>query len=206
MDYNILLQTHKVVVLLFLLHYVLKLVLLLTNRNEQLDRYSKSMRIPEMVLSVLFLITGGWMMIVGNAFSTLQIIKLVCVFASIPLAVIGFKKRNKMLGALSVLLIVLAYGLAEMNKKAKTGPKVDTTSIGDPMEAGKLIYTNSCINCHGGDGKLGGSGSKDLAVVALSVDEQKALIRNGKGAMPGYKDLSEAQLDAVVQYIATFQQ
>jgi uncharacterized membrane protein SirB2 len=206
MNYQILLETHKVVVLLFLLHYVLKLVLLLTNRNEQLERYTKSMRIPEMVLSVLFLVTGVWMMIVGSAITTLQIIKLVCVFASIPLAVIGFKKRNKVLGALAVLLIVAAYGLAEMSKKAKTGPKVDTTSIGDPIEAGKLIYSNSCINCHGGDGRLGGSGSKDLAVVQLSVDEQKALIRNGKGAMPGYKDLSDDQLDAVVQYIATFRQ
>src|SRR5688500_15497418 len=100
MDYKILLETHRVVVLLFLLHYVLKLVLLLTNRSEQLDRYSKAMRIPEMVLSILFLVTGGWMMIAGDAISTLQIIKLVCVFASIPLAVIGFKKRNKALGAL----------------------------------------------------------------------------------------------------------
>jgi mono/diheme cytochrome c family protein len=204
--YTGLLHSHKVFVLLFLLHYVLKLVLLLTNRNEQLDRYSKSMRIPEMVLSVGFLVTGVWMMISSNTLSTLQIIKLVCVFVSIPLAVIGFKNKNKVLGALAVLLIIMAYGLAEMSKKAKAGPKVDTSAIADPMEAGKFIYTNSCINCHGPDGKLGGSGSKDLSEVHLSMDEQKALIRNGKNAMPGYKDLSEAQLDAVVQYIATFRQ
>jgi mono/diheme cytochrome c family protein len=50
------------------------------------------------------------------------------------------------------------------------------------------------------------SGSKDISMTQLSTEEQKALIRNGKNAMPGYKDLSEEQLDAVVQYIATMKQ
>ena len=145
-------------------------------------------------------------MIQGAVFGSLIIIKLICVFTSIPLAVIGFKKGNKMLAFTAVVLIVLAYGLAEMNKKAKTGPKVDTSSITDPIAAGKLIYTNTCVNCHGSDGKLGGSGSKDLSATQLSVEEQKALIRNGKNAMPGYKDLSDEQVDAVVQYLATLKQ
>jgi mono/diheme cytochrome c family protein len=204
--YTGLLHAHTTFVLLFLLHYVLKLVLLLTNRKEQLERYSKSMRIPEMVLSVGFLVTGIWMLVSTSAFTNLLIIKLICVFASIPLAVIGFKKKNKVLASVAVLLIVAAYGLAEMNKKAKTGPKVDTSSIKDPIEAGKLIYSNTCINCHGADGKLGGSGSKDLSQVTISVDEQKAIIRNGKNAMPGYRDLSDEQIDAVVQYIGTLKQ
>jgi mono/diheme cytochrome c family protein len=204
--YKGLLHAHTTFVLLFLLHYVLKLVLLLTNRNEQLERYSKSMRIPEIVLSVGFLATGIWMLVSTSGFTHLLIIKLICVFASIPLAVIGFKKKNKVLASVAVLLIVAAYGLAEMNKKAKTGPKVDTSSIKDPIEAGKLIYSNTCINCHGADGKLGGSGSKDLSQVTISVDEQKAIIRNGKNAMPGYRDLSDEQLDAVVQYIGTLKQ
>jgi cytochrome c5 len=204
--YTGLLHTHTTFALLFLLHYVLKLVLLLTNKNDALERYSKSMRIPEMVLSIGFLVTGVWMLTNSNTYGNLLIIKLVCVFASIPLAVIGFKKKNKVLASLSVLLIIAAYGLAEMNKKAKTGPKVDTSSIADPIAAGKLIYTNSCINCHGSDGKLGGSGSKDLSEISLTVDQQKELIRNGKNAMPGYRDLSEEQLDAVVQYIATLKE
>lgn len=204
--YTGLLHSHKAFVILFLLHYVFKLVLLLTNRKDALDRYSKSMRIPEMVLSIGFLVTGGWMLVKGSVFGNLLIIKLICVFASIPLAVIGFKKGNKALAFSAVALIVASYGLAEMNKKSKTGPKVDTSSITDPIAAGKLIYTNTCVNCHGSDGKLGVSGSKDLSLTFLSADEQKTLIRNGKNAMPGYKDLSDEQVDAVVQYVATLKQ
>lgn len=204
--YTGLLHSHNLFVSLFLFHYILKLVFLLTNRKDALERYSKTMRIPEIVLSVGFLVSGGWMLVSGAVFSTFLIIKLVCVFASIPLAIIGFKKGNKVLAFIAVALIILSYGLAEMNKKAKAGPKVDTSSIADPITAGKLIYTNSCVTCHGSDGKLGGSGSKDISVTLLSVEDQKALIKNGKNAMPGYRDLSDEQVDAVVQYIATLKQ
>ena len=217
MVYSNILLTHRIVVTLFLLHYVIKLVLLLTRsgQNKQaaengnlppsaLVKYTRITRIPEMLLSVLFLITGVWMMVSGAVFGTLMIIKLVCVFAAIPIAVVGFKKHNKMLAALAVLLIFMAYGLAEMNKKAKTGGKVDTTSVSaDPIAIGKTVYAQSCINCHGADGKLGLSGAKDLSVTQLSIDEQKAVIRNGKNAMPGYKDLTDDQVTGLVQYLST---
>ena len=176
------------------------------NKNEQLAKYSKTTRIPEIVLSFGFLLSGAGMLFSGAAFSTLLIIKIVCVFASIPLAIIGFKKGNKVLAFLSVFLIVTSYGLAEMNKKAKTGAKIDTSSITDPIAAGKLIYTNTCVTCHGADGKLGLSGAKDLSATQLSVDEQKLQILNGKNSMPGYKDLTDEQIDAVVKYMATLKQ
>lgn len=203
--YTGLLHSHKLFVLLFLVHYVVKLVLLLMSRHEQLAKYSKATRIPEMILSFGFLATGVGMLF-NTSFTNLLIIKIVCVFASIPLAIIGFKKGNKVLAFIAVFLIVMSYGLAEMNKKAKTGPKVDTSSISDPIEAGKLIYTNSCATCHGADGKLGLNGAKDLSVTQLSAEDQKTIIRNGKNAMPGYKDLSDEQLDAIVQYITTLKQ
>ncbi len=203
--YTGLLHSHKLFVLLFLIHYVVKLILLLMSRHEQLAKYSKATRIPEMILSFGFLATGIGML-VNTSFTTLLIIKLVCVFASIPLAIIGFKKGNKVLAFVAVFLIIMSYGLAEMNKKAKTGPKVDTSAISDPIEAGKLIYTNSCATCHGADGKLGLNGAKDLSVTQLSAEDQKTIIRNGKNAMPGYKDLTDEQLDAVVQFIGTLKQ
>ena len=147
-------------------------------------------------------------MVKGAIFSNLIIIKLICVFASIPLAVIGFKKGNKVLAFLAVLLIVASYGLAEMNKKAKTGAKIDTSTVTDPIVAGKLIYVNKCAQCHGEIGNGGVSGAKDLSLTLLSADEQKVLIRNGKNAMPGFKEdvLSETDMDAVIQYIATLKQ
>lgn len=206
--YTGLLHSHNLFVTLFLLHYVIKLVLLLTNKQEQLAKYSKTTKVPEMILSFGFLLTGGWMLFKGAAFTTLITIKLVCVFTSIPLAIIGFKKGNKVLAFIAVTLIVASYGLAEVNKKAKTGAKVDTTTIGDPIVAGKLIYVNKCAQCHGEIGNGGGSGAKDLSLTQLTLDEQKVMVRNGKNAMPGFKEdvLSDADIDAVLQYVATLKQ
>jgi uncharacterized membrane protein SirB2 len=206
--YSILLLTHRIVVTLFFLQYVIKLALLLMNNNETLDKYSKTTRIPESVVSVLFLVTGVWMIATGALVSTLMIIKLLCIIAAIPLAIVGFKRRNKMLAILSVLLITGAYGLAEVNKKHKG--EINTTSTStdnssDPIAIGQKFYAGSCANCHGADGKLGGSGAKDLSATQLTADQQKDLIRHGKGAMPEYpvQALSNEQLNDVVMYVAT---
>ena len=148
------------------------------------------------------------MLIQGAVFSNFIIVKLICVFASIPLAVIGFKKSNKVLAFAAVFLIIMSYGLAEMNKKAKTGAKIDTSSVADPIAAGKLIYVNKCAQCHGEIGNGGASGAKDLSLSQLTDEEKKLLVRNGKNAMPGFKEdvLSETDVEAVVQYVNTLKQ
>lgn len=207
--YTGMLHTHKLVVLLFLIHYVVKLVMLQMGKSEQLAKYTKITKVPEMILSVGFLFSGGYMLFTTMAFTTLMIVKLVCVFASIPLAVIGFKKGNKALATLAVLLILAAYGLGEVNKAKKAGPKVDTTTVsGDAITVGKTVYNASCLNCHGADGKLGLSGAKDLSITQLTAEQQKELIRKGKNAMPPYgvEVLTDEQLDAVVQYVGTLKQ
>lgn len=205
--YTTLILTHRIIVTLFLLHYVTKLLLLFLGKRDLLVSYSQKTKIVEMVLSVSFLVTGGWMMFAGALFNKLLIIKLVCVFASIPLAVVGFKKGNKALAALSVFLILAAYGLAEMNKKGKTGGKMDTSTYSsNALEEGQYIYGKTCVNCHGSDGKMGGSGSKDLSITILTDGEKREIIRKGRNAMPGYKDLSDAQVESVIQYINTMKQ
>lgn len=204
-----LLRTHIVIVLLFLIHYVIKLLMLQMGKTEQLARYTKVTKVPEMILSVGFLLTGGYMLFKGAALTTLMIIKLVCVFASIPLAVIGFKKGNKVLATLSVLLLLAAYGLAEVNNAKKAGTAIDTSSVAaDPIAEGKLIFNTKCVNCHGADGKLGFSGAKDLTATQLTAEQQKELVRKGKGTMPpfGTEVLTDTQVDAVVQYVGTLKQ
>ena len=195
---------HRILVSLFLLQYVIKLVLLLTNKKEQLANYTKVTRIPEMLVSVGFLVTGGWLIYQMPEIGKFMIIKLVAVFAAIPLAIVGFKKGNKALAALSIVLLFGAYGLAEMNTKAMAGGKVDTSSAKDPLEAGKIVYQNkNCLMCHGADGKAGVNGAKDLSVTTLSLDEQKAIIKNGKTPMPGYNDLTDEQMNDLLQYIGS---
>ena len=202
-DINI---AHRIIVTLFLLQYLVKLILLLTGKKESLANYTKSTRIPEMIVSVGFLVTGAWMLMQpGATLSTLMLIKLFCVVASIPLAVIGFKRGNKALAALSVVLILAAYGLAEVNHKKAGLGKVDTSNAKSALEAGAAIYQQkNCVSCHGADGKLAANGAKDLSVTVLPYEEQKGIIKNGKNLMPAYTDLTPDQLDAVVAYVATF--
>ena len=196
---------HRILVSLFLLQYIIKLVLLLAGKKVELASYTKATRIVEMLVSVGFLVTGVWLLVYLPVVSVLMIVKLLCVFAAIPIAVIGFKKGNKALAVLAVVLILAAYGLAEVNKKKQGDVKVDTSSTTDPLEKGKITYQNAgCIGCHGPDGKLGVGGAKDLSITTLTIDEQKAIIKNGKSPMPGYKDLTDDQLQSVVEYIGTF--
>jgi uncharacterized membrane protein SirB2 len=124
--YKGLFYTHLISVNLFLLIYLVKTILLVANKEEALTKLTKGVKVPEMIISVLFLITGVYMLTQLPAINTLLIIKIIAVFASIPLAVIGFKKKKKALAVVSFVLIVAAYGLAEMSKKR--GAKVDAVT------------------------------------------------------------------------------
>lgn len=75
------------------------------------------------------------------------------------------------------------------------------------------LYMNHCAACHGSDGHgktaMGRAISNlpDLtspSVGELSDDEIYNIITNGKGVMPSFKELSEADRKALVQYIRTF--
>jgi mono/diheme cytochrome c family protein len=200
------LHTHKLVVLLFLLLYVVKTALLLLNQKESLTKITKFTKIPEMILSTLFLVTGGYMLFNKPEIHYFTWIKVVAVFASIPLAVVGFKKSNKVLAALSLVLLVAAYGLAEMAKKqvAKKEIVVEAPagSTIDAVTQGKAVFKAYCVNCHGEDGKLMVAGAKDLSVSQLSDEEVKNIILNGKNAMAPYKNvLAEPELNNVVEYV-----
>ena len=109
--FQILFVTHKIVVTIFLLIYLVKTFLFLRNNAEGLLKFNKATKMVERLVSVLFLATGIYLLLQAPELGTLFYIKLIFVFASIPLAVIGFKKSNKALVILSFLLILGAYGL-----------------------------------------------------------------------------------------------
>ncbi len=204
--YTGLLHTHKLVVLLFLIIYIVKLALLLFS-EEKLDkmRASKPARIFEVILSVLFLVTGIVMWLnVADPLKTLFLIKIVAVFASIPLAVIGFKKKNKVLAILSVVLLFAAYGLAEVKKGSYKKPENKEMVYNEAQTSiyGKQLYEQYCQNCHGADGAAGLSGAKNLQTSRISDAESKMQIKNGKGNMPAYDGiLNDKQIDAVITHI-----
>src|SRR6476620_260721 len=88
------LHTHYLVVTLFLIIYVIKTILLLSDRRELLDKFTRKVRIPEMIVSALFLITGIYLaaqLPFNSKYDYLFWIKIVMVFASIPIAIVGFR-------------------------------------------------------------------------------------------------------------------
>ena len=204
--YTGMLHTHKLVVILFLLQYFIKTVLLLLNKTETLQNYTKKTKIPEMVVSVLFLATGIYLaMNSGNTGNWLWA-KLIAVFASIPIAIVAFKKMNKGLGVLSLLLIIYAYGVSETKSPFFKKGNINNNEFASvpPDQLGKTIFDNKCMNCHGSDGKLGMSGAKDLTASTLSHDEKITLIKQGKNLMMSFDDkLTPEQIEAVAVYVET---
>lgn len=191
------LHSHNLFVVLFTLIYLIKTILLLSDRDELLEKFKKKTKILEMIVSFGFLATGVYLMTQLPAINMYTLIKLGMVFLSIPLAVIGFKKKNKVLASLSFFLIVVAFGLAHKAKDAKAGPKTIAIS-------GKEIYEEKCTLCHGGDGKLGLSGAKDITTTQLNHTDIVTLIANGKNTMPAFNNsLNTEQIEAVTNYIET---
>ena len=163
-----------------------------------------------MIISTLFLLTGIGMLTQIGEITTLIWIKMAVVFGSIPVAVIGFKRKNKVLAILSVVMILGSYGLAEINKKQKSAKKeplsqsisVKTDPNYNSVEHGKALFLTYCQACHGADGKLGLSGAKDLTLTAKTDAEIMNVLQNGKNAMPSYKNtLSADEMEALATFI-----
>ncbi len=202
MNSTLLATIHLIVVNLFLLIYFIKTILLFANQ-QALQKFTKTMRVPEMIVSALFLVTGVWLFVMLGAIKMLHIIKLVLIFISIPVAVIGFKKMNKALALISFLLIVGAYGLAEMAKSKPFIP-ADVVSTGDEFPGFKIFAAN-CTMCHGTDGKKMYRGATDLSASALNPSLIPVMIREGsKGKMPAFSNtLTDEEINAVTVYVQT---
>ena len=214
--YSILHYVHTTSVILFLLQYLIKTILLLANQKDNLATYVKWTRIPEMVISFIFLATGLYMIFGLPVYNWMIWVKLGLVFASIPLAVVGFKRGSKALAILSLLCLIGAYGLAEMFGKAKLKPtnmknstevKAAVEKEGaevDLLDVGKKLYINYCAMCHGEDGTLGLQGAANLQASRLKDAEALDIIVNGKKPlMPAYGAMFETpeERNALLEYI-----
>jgi cytochrome c553 len=198
-------HTHVFTVILFLLIYLVKAILLVSNKHNVLDMITRKLRVPEMIISFLFLATGIFLWINSGSIDTWFYFKLVAVFASIPLAIIGFKRKNKALAIIAVLLIIYAYGVSETRSYYFKKPDLQAQFEGTDKEfLGKSIYESQCIGCHGPTGQAQRSGAKDMTLSELNMDEVIHMIKKGKNAMPAYERmLSEEQTKAVAEYVVS---
>ena len=113
------------------------------------------------------------------------------------------------MAVLSLLLIIGAYGLAEMNKMRVEKQTVDTSlsNTADPnydiVKHGESVYTAYCQSCHG-TGGTNGAGGVDLTISQLSHDAKIERVKVGASSMSGFKDvLNEQEINAVVAYVET---
>jgi mono/diheme cytochrome c family protein len=191
---------HKISVILFLLIYLVKTILLLSNKEDLLTKLTKVLKVPEMIVSALFLLTGIYLLTQIPEIKTLLIVKVGLVFLSIPVAIIGFKNKNKILAALSLLMITASYGIAEMAAKNKA--KISEQSLtADGKFDGKQIYMDNCALCHGADGKLGMTGAADLSITQLDTNAITSAILIGKGNMKKVDGLTKEQAKAIADYV-----
>jgi uncharacterized membrane protein SirB2 len=203
--YKGILHTHTLSVILFLILYLVKTILLVSGKEKSLEKLTKITRWPERIISILFLGTGIFLYLNTGNKSLFLHIKIALVIASIPLAIVGFKRKKSALAVLSVLLLFGAYGLAEMHKKQiLRRPKPDLSQSSGPLETGNALYKQYCTDCHGPNGDAGLSGAKNLRISELGPEEKKNIIQNGKGAMPGFSQLSGEEMEAILLYTDSF--
>ena len=91
------LHSHTLFVVLFTLIYLIKTILLLSDKDDLLEKFKKKTKVLEMIVSFGFLATGIYFMIRLPEINMFLIIKIALVLASIPLAVVGYKMKKRVI-------------------------------------------------------------------------------------------------------------
>src|SRR5690606_41855563 len=100
MSVSVFLNSHVIVVVLFLFLFIIKAFLLFTNRKPALETMKKYTKVADMVLGTLILVTGAYLMLQYNGIPTWLLVKVALVLAAIPVATPGMKNSNTPLVAL----------------------------------------------------------------------------------------------------------
>jgi cytochrome c553 len=213
------LHSHVLVVTLFLLFLLFKTVLLLVNKKELLAKVRTKLKMVDPILGVLMLATGGYLLsLYGSAAPAYLWVKLVIVLIIIPIGIVAFKKENKVMAIIALVLTFYIYGASEVgsltfSKNESISENTESPAINaeevvvdgitaDLLKTGKEVYLAECKKCHGKDGKKGLFKSPDLTESKLNLSERVAWIKKGKGVMPAYEnELSESEIEAVALYL-----
>jgi cytochrome c553 len=199
---------HFITVSVFLLIYLVKTIMLLANKDEQLESLNGILIIFEIMISFVILITGIMLIIQSSQFyNYLLLAKYVLFLLSIPLAIIGFKKANKFMAVTSLVFLIVTFGLGEMAKKYGfiLGVPVEVqdakSASYDLGKHGEALYMSGCVRCHGEDGTSAIRGAADLSVSVMKPEDKLKVIKKGHNDMPAFIMLTDQDLKAIVFYI-----
>ncbi|WP_341226539.1 PQQ-binding-like beta-propeller repeat protein [uncultured Arcticibacterium sp.] len=69
--------------------------------------------------------------------------------------------------------------------------------------SGSSIYANNCANCHGADRMGNTSAFPKLVGLAGKYDSEEVhkILKNGRGGMPSFKHIAQAERDALVNFL-----
>lgn len=194
---------HLLLIALFVISMLIKTILLFVN-EEKFDSYRKKTKVVEMVITMLFLVTGIIMITMrGFGLHFMFHIKLTMIFIAIPLAIVGFKKKNKALAFLATSLFIMTYGVAEMSAKKMKEVHVDLPAT--DVNYGQELYKGNCTTCHGDKGASQLNGATDLSQADLSVFAISETIKNGSASkkMAAFKTLDSLEVNAIANYVLT---
>lgn len=197
---------HVLLVTLFTLSVLIKAVLVLVN-SDKFDSYRKKTKVPEMIVTMLFLVTGIIMASMrGFGFHYFFHIKLTLMVIAIPLAIIGLKKKNKALSLVSAFMFIITIGLAFKSGNNMREKHVDLPAT-DP-NFGKALYEANCATCHGDNGSAQIGGAYDLTTgeyEAFQVAEiiNKGVVEDNVIKMNAFKTLDSVEVKAISEYVLT---
>lgn len=188
---------HYLLVALFLLTTLIKTILLFVNQ-DRFDVYRQKTKVPEMIITMLFLVTGIIMIGVrGAGFHGDFWIKIGMILIAIPLAIVGFKKKNKILALLGSFLFIITFGVAERAAKKHKVEHIDLATANAPQE----MYLANCATCHGETGQSMIGGASDLSASTLDSLGISNVITGGIGKMRPFEGLSEEEVAAISSYV-----
>jgi mono/diheme cytochrome c family protein len=110
----------------------------------------------------------------------------------------------------STLPLILALGFAaagcgsEPGSGDSAGPPA-SADLPDPTSRGaRLLAENGCLACHalGGQGEDGPGPALDGLGASRSREQLRAALVDSPGSMPSYEGMPEADLEALLDYLA----
>lgn len=115
---------------------------------------------------------------------------------------------SKLLTCALLALTLTACGSEDSDTDTNNADNNAGNNTNSAVAAGKVVWDgNSCAGCHGADGKtVGGAGPATDALTSAAIQGKTDAvlsdsIKNGKGNMPAYSTLSDAQITNVIAFI-----